>query len=61
MPRAWCSWGLVLAMFGSPTALFGVAPGDPAPEFSLLDVGGQPYGLSDYSGQVVLLALVGYG
>src|SRR2546426_11313245 len=38
-----------------------VAPGDTAPDFTLYDLNGVPYTLSDYRGKVVLLALVGWG
>lgn len=61
MRRARCT--LVIAM----TVLLGVhpavavSPGDPAPDFTLQDVNGSSYSLSDYSGQVVLLAFIGYG
>jgi hypothetical protein len=48
-------------LLSTPVARAQVMPGNPAPDFSLLDVGGQEYGLSQYAGKVVLLAFVGYG
>lgn len=38
-----------------------VGPGSVAPDFALLDVLGNTFRLSDYRGQVVLLALIGHG
>ena len=60
MVRVWCR-GLAVAALLSSRALAGVGPGDRAPDFTLQDVGGQAYSLSDFAGKVVLLAFVGYG
>ena len=38
-----------------------VQPGDPAPDFTLLDAGATSHTLSDYRGQMVLLWFFGYG
>ena len=38
-----------------------VRPGDPAPDFTLLDAGATSHTLSDYRGQLVLLWFFGYG
>jgi len=38
-----------------------LGPGDAAPDFTLNDVNGTSYTLSDLRGQVVLLALIGHG
>ncbi len=38
-----------------------LGPGDVAPDFTRQDVNGTSYTLSDYRGQVVLLALIGHG
>jgi hypothetical protein len=58
-----CARVLLLAAFGllvgSPAAR-ALMPGDEAPDFTLTALGGQSLSLSDYRGQVVLLALVGY-
>ena len=60
-PLLFAAW-LSLAMAASwTTAARGLGPGDPAPDFTLQDVNGTSYTLSDYRGQVVLLALIGHG
>jgi len=38
-----------------------VQPGDPAPDFTLLDAGATSHTLSDYRGQLVLLWFFDYG
>ena len=57
-------WARVLVSFVlcvAPVIALAVGPGDPAPDFTLPDVNGTSYRLSDYRGRVVLLALIGYG
>jgi len=51
---------LGMVAFGAASAL-ALGPGDAAPDFTLQDVNGTSYTLSDYRGKVVLLALIGYG
>ena len=50
---------LLLAGLRAPA--MAIAPGNPAPNFTLSDVRGNSYTLSDYRGRVVLLAFVGWG
>jgi cytochrome oxidase Cu insertion factor (SCO1/SenC/PrrC family) len=59
MRRLALAWTLVAILSAASAAALG--PGDPAPDFTLNDVNGVPYTLSDYRGQVVLLALIGHG
>jgi cytochrome oxidase Cu insertion factor (SCO1/SenC/PrrC family) len=59
MRRLALAWTLVAILSAATASALG--PGDPAPDFTLNDVNGVPHTLSDYRGQVVLLALIGYG
>ena len=45
---------------GNPLTLLGpeIKPGDPAPDFTVLDGGLKPAGLSQFAGKVVLLSVV---
>ncbi len=52
--------GLVMLLTTSGHAA-PVGPGDQAPDFTLQDLSGASYKLSDFRGKVVLLSLVGYG
>ncbi len=49
---------IVAAMASASRA---VVPGDVAPAFTLQDLSGTSFSLSDFAGEVVLLAFVGYG
>ncbi len=49
---------IVAGMASTPQA---VVPGELAPDFTLQDLTGASYSLSGFAGEVVLLALVGYG
>ncbi|UCE02873.1 MAG: TlpA family protein disulfide reductase [Candidatus Latescibacterota bacterium] len=53
-----CALLLSLSFHGE--ALGQVGAGDPAPDFTLLDVQGTPLTLSSFRGKVVLLGLIGY-
>jgi len=46
---------------GMAWAAQAVVPGDVAPDFTLQDLSGASYTLSNLTGQVVLLAFVGWG
>ena len=52
---------VLAALISAAATAQALGPGDPAPDFTLNDVNGVPYTLSDYRGKVVLLALIGYG
>ena len=57
----WARALVILVLCVAPAIASAVGPGDPAPGFTLPDVNGTSYRLSDYRGRVVLLALIGYG
>jgi len=38
-----------------------IQPGDPAPDFTLVDINGNSHSLHDDRGRVVLLAFIGWG
>ena len=61
MPRSFFASMVLAGMTLTGAAARALGPGDPAPDFTLNDVNGVPYTLSDYRGKVVLLALIGYG
>jgi hypothetical protein len=50
--------GLVVFLAGGA---LGLEPGQPAPDFDLQATSGATHRLSDYRGQLVLVALVGWG
>jgi hypothetical protein len=45
----------LLAIFFAPDAQATVAPGQPAPDFTVTDVAGKSHKLSDYRGKIVIL------
>ena len=52
---------LIIILCVMPAIAAAVVPGEPAPDFTLQDVNGTSYRLSDYRGRAVLLALIGFG
>jgi peroxiredoxin len=54
-----CALALTLSFHAD--ALGQLGPGDPAPDFTLLDVQAAPVTLGSFRGKVVLLDLIGYG
>jgi cytochrome oxidase Cu insertion factor (SCO1/SenC/PrrC family) len=59
--RALVSIVLCVVLCVAPAIAAAVVPGEPAPDFTLQDVNGTSYRLSDYRGRAVLLALIGFG
>ena len=61
MRRACCTLAIVLSVLWGPQPAVAVGPGDPAPDFTLQDLNGGSFRLSEHVGEVVLLAFIGYG
>jgi hypothetical protein len=61
MHRACCTLAIVFSLLWSPLPAVAVGPGDRAPDFTLQDLNGGSFRLSEHAGEVVLLAFIGYG
>ena len=63
MRQTWsgCFLTLLLSLAHVGPGWSQVTPGQPAPDFTLQDITGTSYTLSDFRGRVVLLDLLGWG
>ena len=60
MPRSIYSWLLILGLVWPNASQGELRKGDPAPDFTLQQLGGGQVSLSDFRGKVVLIDIFGY-
>jgi cytochrome oxidase Cu insertion factor (SCO1/SenC/PrrC family) len=61
LPAILAAIALLALVAASEVRAVTVQPGDPAPDFTLVDLDGTSHTLSDYRGKLVLLWFFGYG
>ena len=60
MRRSMYAWLLMFSLVWTNAAEGALRKGDPAPDFTLQQLGGGQVSLSDFRGQVVLIDIFGY-